>query len=144
MPKYFHEDYVHEIIDSPSLYQEVQRIREQSMFSRNINCSQCGHRGSVEIGAPSASPTVKIFKYTGHDPDSGDLYFRCPLCKSTLSVDPMNMISADTVDGLPCSVNIPITTDKKETSFLPWWSLVSVVIFLGLMIVIINHFFIRG
>lgn len=144
MPKYFREDYVYEIIDSPPLYQEIQRIREQSMFSRNINCRQCGHRGSVEIGAISANSTVSIFKYTGHNPDSGDLYFRCPLCKSTLSVEPMNMISSDTVDGLPGAYNVPITADKKEKSLLPLWTVLSVGFFLGLMIIIVNHFFIRG
>jgi hypothetical protein len=144
MPKYFSEDYLHEIIDSPSLYQAIQQIREQSMFSRNINCGQCGHHGIVEIGAPSANPTVTIFKYTGHDPDSGNLYFRCPLCKSTLSIDPMNMISTDTVDGVPNSVNVPIAADVKETSRRPLWIVLSVGFFLGLMIIIVNHFFIRG
>jgi hypothetical protein len=144
MPKYFSEDYVHEIIDSPSLYQEVQKIREQSMFSRKINCRQCGHSGSVQIGDPSASPTVSIFKYTGHNPDNGDLYFQCPLCKATLSVDPMNMISTDTVDGVPNSINAPITADIKEKSLLPLWTVLSVGLFLGLMIIIVNHFFIRG
>lgn len=144
MPKYFNEDYVHEITNSPSLDQEIQRIREQSMFSRNINCRQCGHRGNVEIGAPSANPTANIFKYTGHNPDSGDLYFRCPLCKSTLSVDPMKMISTDTVDGVPGSVNVQITANKNKKSLYRLWTVLSVVIFLGLIIVIANHFFIRG
>jgi len=144
MPKYFREDYVHEIIDSSPLYQEIQRIRGQGIFSRNIHCRQCGHRESVEIGAPSGKPRGSIFKYMRHNPDSGELYFRCSSCKSILSVDPMNMISTDTVDGVPNSSNVPITADIKEKSLLPLWTVLSVGFFIGFIIILVNHFFIRG
>jgi transcription elongation factor Elf1 len=126
MTKYFNEDYVHEIINIHPLEQEIQRIRERSMFSKIINCNQCGHRGCVELSAYSTSPALSIFKYTGHNPDSGELYFQCPMCKSTLSVDPIKMINTNTLDGITRSVNIPVTADKKDKSLLSLWTVLSV------------------
>jgi hypothetical protein len=144
MTRYFNEDYIYEIIDSPSLYQEIQRIREAMGFSRTFHCTQCSYRASIEIGAPSASPALSILKYTKHDPDSRDLYFRCPLCNATLSVGPVKVLNTKTKGYNPRSFNVSVMNVKKEISLLPLWTALSVVFFFGFIFFIVNQFFMKG
>ena len=141
MTRYFNEDYIHEIIGSLPLDQEMQRIREQMGFPRTIRCTQCGHHGSIEFGLPSTSPALSILKYTRHDPNSRDLYFRCPLCNATLLVGPEKVINTKTKGYNPRSFNVPVMNEKKEISLLPLWTFLSVGFFFGFILFIVNRFF---
>lgn len=142
MSKLYGDDYIYEIPDSPSLYHELRAVKESAMFSKNITCDGCGHRGNIEIGAPSTTPRSKLFTHVGHDPHSGDLYFRCPACGAHLSVDPLATVSSDAVTGVTVSVASEVSSSKQGRSLSRFWLALSMGIILYLTVLLIINYFI--
>jgi len=87
------------------------------MISTTIRCSCCGHEGPREIiGIVNHEHKTDVFTDQGHEPYSGELYFRCPRCKVFISVDPTDALGSKTMKGYP----VPLETEVSRRTKLLW------------------------
>lgn len=109
------------------------------MFSREIICAACHHKGTVEIGTSYATPVSTIFKYIGHDPHGGDLYFRCPSCGAQLAADPMKLLNAKSTLGsyIPDDPVIHMPRNHTSSPSIRWIVFTGAFLFLILLRILI-------
>ncbi|MDQ5985765.1 MAG: hypothetical protein CSYNP_01482 [Syntrophus sp. SKADARSKE-3] len=72
------------------------------MIAKEINCSYCGLTGNIDghdLGVNIVQ--AKIFKHQGHNPFTGQLFYRCPSCLTTLQVNPMDVLKSEVLKGIP-------------------------------------------
>ncbi len=130
---------IYTITNSPSLYCNPIHSREATMFSKNITCTGCGHKESIEIGGPMAHPSSEIFCSIDHRHVSNNLYFRCPCCGAGLAaVDPPETINARQLREFPSPVNSSDDDKHQEKSPLSWWSLSLVLSLCVILLIMIN------
>ena len=72
------------------------------MYNGQIECSACGFKGHIEIrGLTDEMPEFKLFRQRGHNAFTGYMHFRCPRCTTLLQVDPVEVLGAQTIRGIP-------------------------------------------
>ena len=62
-----------------------------------VNCNYIGileNQGIVFDDKTGDRPHSRCFKYKGHNPFSGNLYYECARCETTILVDPMDVLGA--------------------------------------------------
>jgi hypothetical protein len=73
-----------------------------------INCNYVGileHQGMTFNGNTGYIPISRSFKYTGNNPFSGNLHYKCSRCETIILVDPMDVLG---------TVGAGIITDIRE------------------------------
>jgi hypothetical protein len=88
-----------------------------------IKCIHCNYIGILEKQASFFDdkacdmPISRVFKHKGHNPFTGNLHYECSQCKTTILVDPMDVLGI---------VGYEILTDVREKprgkSFFAWFS----------------------
>lgn len=72
------------------------------MTSKEINCAYCSLKGYIDESDQDLNDLQrKVFKHQGHDPFTGQLYYGCPYCLTTLQVDPMDVLKGEVLKGIP-------------------------------------------
>jgi|GEM_PF-620989 len=62
-----------------------------------INCNYIGileNQGILFDDKTGDMPKSRCFKYKGHNPFSGNLYYQCSQCETTVLVNPMDVLAA--------------------------------------------------
>jgi hypothetical protein len=78
-----------------------------------VKCIHCNYIGTLENqgilfdGKTDGMTISRCFKHKGHTPFSGNLHYECSGCKTTIFVDPMDVLGA---------VGAEILTDVREKS----------------------------
>jgi hypothetical protein len=77
------------------------------MYNGQIECSVCGGKGHIEIrGLTDMMPAVARFRQVSHSAFTGYMHFRCPRCHTLLQVDPVEVLGAETIRGVPERENV--------------------------------------
>jgi len=72
------------------------------MMAKEIHCAHCGMMGDIDgYDQGMNGPQAKIFKHQGHDPFTGQIHYQCPVCLTTLQVNPMNLLRGEALHGIP-------------------------------------------
>lgn len=72
------------------------------MTAKEINCVYCGLKGDVDVYDQDMNDLqAKVFKHQGHNPFTGQLYYKCPSCQTTLQVNPMDVLKGEVLKGIP-------------------------------------------
>jgi hypothetical protein len=75
------------------------------MMAKDINCAYCSSTGYIDACDQDLNELqTKFFKHQGHDPFTGQLYYKCPYCLMTLQVDPMDVLKGEVLKGVPSGV----------------------------------------
>ena len=72
------------------------------MSTRDIACLHCGCTGMLDVHCVNdVVPKDRVFKHLGHNPFSGHLHYRCPVCKTVLLVEPVAALGKNSLNGFP-------------------------------------------
>jgi len=90
------------------------------MISKRIRCSRCKYEGSAEItGTATAESSTDLFTSEGHDPYSGQMYFRCPRCKVFIAVEPTDALESNTMTGYASQMKNEVARQTKSQWTMP-------------------------